>query len=93
VSQDNQIIECEAALNSRNDECKSLKIDRDELFEKLEATEASLVAANAEIVSIKAVLLQTQVPALLTRFVFLLRFDSNLRYGISRLCILMPSAL
>jgi hypothetical protein len=65
ASQENQIIECESALNARNEECKYLKVERDELFEKLETSEASLVAANAEIVGLQAVLLQTQVPALL----------------------------
>lgn len=59
-------MECETALDARNEECQALKTERDELFEKLETNESSLVTAKAEIVDIKAILLQTQVLAFLS---------------------------
>ena len=41
-TQESQIIECEGALKSRNEEIKSLRFERDDLAERCDENEKSL---------------------------------------------------
>lgn len=60
-SQENQIAECEAALNSRTEEIISLRSEKVELTGKLSECESSLALAKAHILELQADLLATQV--------------------------------
>ena len=61
MSQENQIAECEAALNSRTDEIVSLRNEKVELTGKLSECELSLASAKAHIAELQADLMSTQV--------------------------------
>ena len=61
VSQENQIAECEAALNSRTEEIISIRNEKVELTGKLSDCESSLALAKAHIAELQAELLATQV--------------------------------
>ena len=64
-SQENQIIECEAALNARTEECMTVRAERDEAAGKLEISEASLVTSLAQIEDLQAQLSTKQVQPVL----------------------------
>ena len=60
-TQESQIIECEGALKSRNEEIKSLRFERDDLAERCDENEKSLLLARDTIEELKETLTVTKV--------------------------------
>ena len=76
-TQESQIIECEGALKSRNEEIKSLKYERDDLAERCDETEKSILLARDTIEELKESLAVTKVRFLRKiNLLFLIYFTS-----------------
>ena len=76
-TQESQIIECEGALKSRNEEIKSLRYERDDLAERCDETEKSILLARDTIEELKESLAVTKVRFLRKiNLLFLIYFTS-----------------
>ena len=70
-TQESQIIECEAALKTRNEELKSLRSDNSDLIEKCETLDLSLQASIENALDLKGQLSTSEV------FYFKMNFASH----------------